>query len=95
MLRQKQAKLLEDIFLLICKSKGVKVAEDFLQSLLAGDVTTRSQLVAYFSSFLQEDAYVNKYLSVKADDVFMRNFEEHILESILTKYDEVSTWDLI
>ena len=94
MLRQKQAKLLENLFLLICKSKGVKVAEEFLQSLLTEDVTTRSQLNSYLSSFLQSDAYVIKYLSVKTEGEWLLNFEENVLGHLIEKYEEVSSWAL-
>lgn len=94
MLRQKQAKLLEEIFLLVCNGKGMKVAEELLQLLLTENVTTRSQVNTYLSSFLQDDAYVIKYLKVKNDDIWLQCFADNILDKLLIKYEEVKSWKL-
>lgn len=92
MLKRQQAKLLEELFLLISKSKGIKVGEEFLYSLLADEVHSRSQLNDYLTSFLQDDVYVNKYLRCKDAKTWLLNFEQEVLSDFITKYEEVGTW---
>lgn len=92
MLRQKQAKLLEEIYQVACKRKGVMVAESLLQSLLDRDAVTRPLINSFISSFLGSNVYVIKYLVNKSEDQWLKAFEESIVDILMEKYEEVLTW---
>lgn len=92
MLKQRQAKLLSKLYLLIVRIKGTRAAEDLLQLLLELEVFTRQQLNTFFISFLNDDVYVNKYLIVKNDDIWLTNLEDFLMNDLIKKYEEVSTW---
>lgn len=95
MLRQRQAKLLNDLYLLISNVKGTKVAEDLLLLLFEEDATTRSSINTYFISFLQDDAYVKTHLIVKTDELWLENLDCFLMKHLIERYDEVETWKLI
>ena len=92
MLKQRQAKLLSKVYLLIVKTKGTRAAEDLLQLLLELEAFTRQQLNTFFISFLDDDVYVNKHLNVKNDDIWLTNLEGFLMNDLIKKYEEVSTW---
>lgn len=94
MLRQRQAKLLNDLYLLVSNVKGTMVAEELLLLLFEEDATSRSSINTYFISFLQSDVYVNMHLIVKTDDLWLENFECFLMDKLIERFEEVGTWKL-
>lgn len=95
MLKQKQAKLLDNLFLLVGKHKSISVAEELLQLLLEKGAVTRPLINNYISSYLGTDMYVIKHLVGKTEDTWITALDEFVMDTLIKKYEEVLTWALI